>query len=323
MNSNLNPYEILGVKESDTLEHIEDIYIKFLNILHPDKAHTKEAKNLNMRKEEKLEYLQLIRDAYASISSARRETKYPDYKMEYSVDKDLKINRYNGITEEETNKFADETISKKFNREFNNGIIRDKKAGMADAFDRGYGEFDMGKNFANEGPLTMPSYSADINVEPSKIFHRPDMKDNRLIEYIPESSEFIGAGVSYQELGLSNVSDFSMITYGKGSLGGTDLMSVYGQNYEPWEKTIMRDTKLSAKFTDNENVSQKMTQMESSRGSIYDLPIDTNMMKAEKARNFAREQKEKIKMANEQHRAEYYNSLNTGRLNDLLKTNRK
>ena len=38
-----NPYEILGVKETDSLEHIDKVYQGFMKILHPDKANTKEA----------------------------------------------------------------------------------------------------------------------------------------------------------------------------------------------------------------------------------------------------------------------------------------
>lgn len=307
-----NPYDVLGVKENDSLEHIEHVYKQFMRLLHPDKAHTQEAKNLKMGKEEKLQYLQLIRTAYNSIVSAKRETKYPDYKMEYSIDQESRINMHNGLNEEDAKNFNNH----KFNKIFNDGLERDKKAGMTDAFGRGYGEFDMGKKFTDEGKITMPAYSGDIDVEASKIFHRPNAKDNRIVEYLPESSSFVNTGMDYQELGLTNVSDFSMITTGKGSLGGTDLMSVYGQNYEPWEKTVMRDPKLSAKFTDEGNVSQRMVQMESERGGIYDLPIDHQMMEAERVRNFAQEQQEKIRMVQKNYRDEYYNELNKGRLND-------
>ena len=307
---NVNPYEILGVSEKDTLEHIEHVYKSFMRLLHPDKANTQEAKNLKMSQDERSEYLILIRNAYNSIISIKRETKYPDYKMDYTVDQESRINMDKSFIDDDGGNFGT-----KFNKKFNEGIERDKKAGIADVFGRGYGDFDTGKKFSDEGKITMPSYSPDIDVEASKIFHRPNMNDNRLVDYLPESG-FGGIGMDYQELGLTNVSDFSMTTTGKGGLGGTDLMSVYGNNYEPWEKTIMRDPKLSAKFSDEADVRQKMAQMEQDRGSIYDLPIDYKMMEAEKARNFAMEQQEKMRMANKNFRDEYYNELNKGRLND-------
>jgi curved DNA-binding protein CbpA len=309
---NMNPYEVLGVKETDSLEHIESVYKKFMMLIHPDKANTKEARSLNMGKEEKIQYLQLIRGAYTNIVSSRKETKYPDYKMEYNIDQDSKINLHQGLVEEDTKNFD----KAKFNKIFNDSLEKERKAGITDAFGRGYGEFDVGKKFSDEGKITMPAYAGDIDVEHSKIFQRPNMKDDRIVEYLPESAAFANTGMDYQELGLTNVSDFSMTTTGKGSLGGTDLMSVYGQNYEPWDKTIMRDPRLAAKFTDEGNVSQRMAQMEVDRGGIYDVPIDHKMMEAERTRNFASEQQEKMRIANKNYRDGYYNELNKGRLND-------
>jgi len=306
-----NPYEVLGVSESDSLAHIEHVYKSFMKLLHPDKAHTAEAKSLNMGKEEKLQYLQLIRKAYTSIVDARKETKYPDYKMEYQIDQDAKINLHQGMTEDDAKNFNRE----KFNNLFNQGQDRDKKAGMTDPFGRGYGEFDLGKKFSDEGKVTMPSYSHDVPIETPKVFHHPDMKDNRLVEYLPESAGFVSAGLPYQELGLSNVSDFSMTTMGKGSLGGSDLMSVYGQNYEPWEHTVKRDPKLYAKFTDESNLSSRMASLEKDRGGIYDLPLDHRMLQAEIDRNMALESKEKIRNMNKSQRDNYYDNLNQGRLN--------
>jgi len=311
---NINPYEVLGVSEKDSLEHIENVYKNFLLVLHPDKANTPEARSLNMRQEDKLQYLQLVRTAYNTITTARRETKYPDYKIDYEINPDSKINMHGDFTAEDAKDFN----SKKFNEEFNKSQERDKKAGITDAFGRGYGEFDTGKKFSDTGKLTMPTYSGDIDTEPSKVFHRPDMKDNRLIEYLPESNPFAAVGMEYQELGLANVSDFSMTTSGKGSLGGVDLMSAYGQNYEPWSKTVERDSKLSAKFKDEGNVTQRMAQLEVERGGIYNLPIDKKLMDAERARNFAAEQQEKMRMSQETHRDEYYTELNKGRLKDIL-----
>jgi len=308
---NTNPYEILGVSETDTLEHIEHVYKSFMRLLHPDKANTVEARNLKMDQNEKSEYLILIRGAYNSIVSTKRETKYPDYRMDYKVDQDTRINIDKTFIDDDG-----EDFNKKFNKKFNDGLERDKKAGIVDAFGRGYGDFDTGKKFSDGGKVVMPAYSPDIDVEASKIFHRPNMKDNRLVEYLPESKTFGSIGMDYQELGLSNVSDFSMTTTGKGGLGGTDLMSVYGNNYEPWEQTVMRDPTLAAKFSDEGDIRQRMSKMENDRGAIYDLPIDHKMMEAERARNFALEQQEKMRMAHENYRDEYYSELNKGRLND-------
>ena len=282
-----------------------------MKLLHPDKANTVEARSLNMGKEEKFQYMQLIRKAYMSIIDARKEKKYPDYKMDYKIDQDSKINLHQGLTEDDAKNFNRE----KFNNLFNQGLERDKKAGVTDPFGRGYGEFDIGKKFSDEGKVVMPSYSHDVPIETPKVFHRPDMKDNRLVEYLPESG-FGGSGLAYQELGLTNVTDFSMTTMGKGALGGSDLMSVYGQNMEPWEHTVKRDAKLYAKFNDESNLSARMANLEKDRGGIYDLPLDQKMIQAEMERNFAMENQERIRNMNKAQRDEYYNELNKGRLNN-------
>jgi len=307
---NINPYEVLGVSEKDSLAHIENVYKQFMRLLHPDKANTPEAKNLKMGKEEKLQYLQLIRKAYTSIMDIRKETKYPDYKMEYKIDQESMINLHNGLTEDDAKNFN----ANKFNSIFKESLERDKKSGMTDPFGRGYGEFDVGKRFEDSGKVTMPTYSHDIPIETPKVFHRPDMKDNRLVEYLPESAAFANIGMNYQELGLSNVSDFSVTLSGKGGFCGTDLMSVYGQNYEPWEETVKRDSKLYNKYNDESNLNAKMAQMESSRGGIYDLPINKEMLEAERTRNFALEQQERMRMMTKNQRDEYYNDLNKGRI---------
>lgn len=308
MNGNISPYEVLGVNEKDSLEHIEYVYQQFMKSLHPDRANTKEARQLNMSEKDKNVYLQMIRTAYNTIMSNKRETKYPDYNMDYKIEQESRINMHDGLTKEDAKNFN----NTKFNSLFEQTLERDKKAGMTDPFGRGYGEFDVGKKFTDNKQISMPSYSGDIDVMESKNFHK---SDNRLAEYLPESSVYSDLR-DFQELGISNVSDFSVTVPGKGSFGGTDLMTVYGQNLEPWEKVIMRDPKYSAKFNDETDISRKMNQLETDRGSIYDLPMDHKLMEAEKMRNFASEQQEKMRMSNKNYRDEYFNELNKGRLKD-------
>lgn len=297
-----NPYEILGVKQSDSVEYIESVYNNYMRLLHPDRAHTKESRKLGMTQEEKVKYMQIIRSAYSTILSTKKETKYPDYTKQYTIDNDVRIN----VAKELKGEFNREN----FNAAFDNASQRDKKAGIIDAYSRGYEEFDKGKNYNSVGTLALPSYTDVEDVTKSRVYKN---KDDRLIEYSPDIFDM---GTGYQELGLTNVSNFSITTTGKTGLGGCDLMAVYGQNLEPWEQVAMRDPKLSVKFLDTEDVHKKMSKMESERGSVYDLPLDYKMLEAEKARNFALEQQEKIRMANTEYRDEYYNEINRGRLTD-------
>lgn len=308
-----NPYKILGVRESDSLEEINRVYKQFMMILHPDKANTPEARSLNMSHEEKLQYLQMIRKAWKDILQVRQEQNYPDYNVNYEISQEMRINpKTSGLTVNDARNFN----QNKFNQRFSDSVNRERKAGMSDPFNRGYGDFDVGKDYTREGTVTMPSYSADVPVETPKVFARPDMKDNRLVEYIPDSAPLFGTSLNHQELGITSVSDFSMTISGKGSISGTDLMSVYGQNYENWEDTVSRDPILNAKFNDGSDVSKRLTQMESSRGNVYNLPIDQKMLRAEMNHNTFLNSQEKIRQQNLNKRDEYFNELNRGKLNN-------
>lgn len=306
-----NPYQILGVSETDSIENIEYVYKQFVKLLHPDKSHTKEAKNLNLNHDEKAEYLLMITNAYKTIMSTKKTSNYPDYKINYEIKEDSRIYYDNNIGDlTGTNDFQN-----KFNRQFDASLERDKKAGMVDAYGKGYKEFDAGKKYSDDTKLSIPSYSSDVDVSSSKNFYKPNNNDNRLINYLPEANLIGSFGAEYQELGLINITDFSMTTSGKGGLGGTDLMSAYAHNYEPWENTFKKSKEYS-KFDTNDKITDKVTKMEQERGRIYDLPLDQNMIKAEKTRNFALEQQEKLRMNNLNKRDEYYNEINKGRIKD-------
>ena len=64
-----NPYEVLGVSETDSIEHIEMAYKGFMKILHPDKANTPEAKRLGMTTDEKSFLLPIYNTSGSNISS--------------------------------------------------------------------------------------------------------------------------------------------------------------------------------------------------------------------------------------------------------------
>ncbi len=308
-----NPYDTLGVKETDSLAHINKVYKDFMMLLHPDKSNTAEAKSLRMSPEEKFKYLQLIRKAYKQILNVRKEQKFPDYNVEYEIDEDVKINlRHTGLTEEDAKNFNQD----KFNKKFSQAQTRDRKAGMDDPFNRGYGDFAAGKDFNQTGKVSLPSYNPDISVETPKTFARPDMKDNRLVEYIPEAAAFANVGISHQELGLTSISDFSIAPSGKSGIIGSDLNSVYGQNFENWEETVKRDSHLSSKYNDDADVNKRLAAMESDRGGIYDLPLDQKMIRAELDRNTLLANQDRMKNMHQNKRDGYYNDLNKGRLNN-------
>lgn len=140
------------------------------------------------------------------------------------------------------------------------------------------------------------------------------MKDNRLKEYIPSTTTFFDSSANYQELGITSISDFSMSIQGKGSISGTDLMSAYGNNMEPWEDTVRKDAKLYAKYNDMEDITAKTNKIKSDRANIYNLPVDQKLENDIIRQNERLKKKEVKRLANMEYRDEYYNALNQGRL---------
>lgn len=313
-----NPYEILGVKETDNMGHIDHIYRGFVKLLHPDRANTTESERLGMSKHEKTKYFGLIKNAYKLIRDNHKDNQpdYPDYPVQYEVDTDHTINFNHGLTEDDAKNFNHD----KFNKIYMDSLKRDSEAGMSDPFSNGYEDFNTGKDFSGTGNVTsIPSYTGDISVEKSKHVKKPGLKkSNKLVEYVPSSSVFEDIGIPYQELGLTNVSDFSMSMSGKGAINGTDLMSVYGKNVEPWEKTFQRDKKLYSKFTDTEEISSKASKIQSDRGNIYNLPLDKKMIKMENNHNLIMKTNEKMRNLQLSKRDEYFDDLNMGRLENGL-----
>lgn len=302
----INPYQILGVSENDSIEHIDYVYREFIKLLHPDKL---SSQNLKIKDQEKAEYLQLIRDAYNAIMSSNVKLNNPKRSNEYK--NDIKITMDKAfINNGKISQANSESFDKKFNEAFEHRLEIDRNAGLTNGFERGYKEFDNGKNFESSGPLTLPSYSGDIDVKPSAILQHQEIGDTRLTEYKPEFVSFADTAVNYQEVGITSVSDFTMAPTGKSGIGGADLMSVYGANYEPWEKTAMRDSRLSTKFTDSTNITQKMSKMESTRGTDYDfIPTEPLYLESVKTAEQVREQLAMLKKNDATGTRDYYNKF--------------
>lgn len=302
-----NPYEILGVKETDSIEHIENVYKSYIKLLHPDKENTAEVKRLNMSRKERTEFLIILQNAYKSIINSTKEVNYPDYKINYEIDETVRIGNMNDIKPGDSNN--------KFNAVFEKSKERDKKAGIVDAFSKGYSEFDSGRSFSNTNKVTAQSYSPDVDVTAAAVKKRTNTKDDRLVEYLPNIG-FMDTELNFQELGIVNITNFGLSASGKGGMSATDLNDAYGNNYEVWEETVKRDKTLSEKFSDDASVKKRFMSQQLSRESIYNEPIDRNMLRAEARRNDIIEKQNKIRQANLGLYDSYYNDLNQGRLNE-------
>ncbi len=87
-------YEVLGVKKTDSMEHINSVYKKLIRVLHPDKSLTFEAKKLGWTDDEKIEAFENVKKAYEyiKIEKNRKMINVPDYNINYDLDSDVRIN---------------------------------------------------------------------------------------------------------------------------------------------------------------------------------------------------------------------------------------
>lgn len=281
----MDPYKVLNVSPNDSTEHIENVCRNYIKLLHPDKAHTSDAKRLGMSESEKREFLEMIHHAYEKIMELRsKEQYYPDYKMDYKVEKDFRIKK--------TVDYSDHSSgfnSQKFNEDFEKKKLKNQKNGLVDAYERGYNVFDKGKDYSDDNKQTIKAqqYSmSGIDTSSKMETHVPDMKDGRLVEYSYEDMAMNDDYKNeYYNYDLTHISDFSMTTSGKCGIGGTDLMKAYGKNFENWEDTIKRDTNIYNKYSDNTDVSKKMLRFEVERNNGNIVPMRGGDFKPQMSNN--------------------------------------
>lgn len=294
-----NPYEILGVKPTDSITEIKRVYHKYLMLLHPDK------RTIGMTESEQTRYLQEIKQAYQRIIAERKESNYPDYNINYNLEDGLKI--HGNLDPKNFN-------PDKFNTAFEKVSEHARKSGV-DPFAKGYEQFSSGKNYNQSGTVTAPTYTtSDISVETRHEFIERDTENGQLIAYRPETVDLYGSGLQYEELGLTQVENFSTSTSGKGSIVGSDLQQVYGKNYEFWENAVKKDEKLKKQFNNSDSIQDRFSHVESSREDIYKQPIDQRLVEQENSFMKQLKEQESARIAAQRRQDQYYTDLNMGRL---------
>jgi hypothetical protein len=276
-NENLyeEPYKILGVDPTITDEELKNEYSRLIKLLHPDKPLTTEAIKQGWTPESKLDAYFAVKNAYANILQLRQvsvENKYPDYNMDYNIDSDFTIPMDEIIDPKENMEL--------FNLKFAKQRELDIKNGFEDPFNKGYSQFDNVRDYNDTKAIKNIPARADISVVKDPIVEKRS-EDLIVRDYFSDyncygSSSFVNNG--YQ-LGASSVGDFSIIDM-KGSVPtsfGTDLMAVYGANYEYWEDTVKRNEKIYEKYQDTSSVTRKMNSALNSRDDTVFSEYDPEM----------------------------------------------
>lgn len=307
--SNMSPYAVLGVSETDSFDHITQVYNNLVKLLHPDKANNSYVTS----RDEQVKAFGAVRDAYKRIREINRITnkKLNKFDTEYSISGDVRIN--SAFNEEETRNIN----INKFNAMFESSARKLDKSEAADPYKRGYSEF-TGPRAPLEGPLVMPSYSATVEIsdEEKKRLQKAREKRSKkeLVERLPEEYEF-GSGGAFsncQELGVLNVSDFSMRTSGKGSICGTDLMCAFKDTLV-WEDIVSKNPELTKDYMSKERPEAIAERMASARQAPirYDAEV-SRLIDVMSAMN---QTKEALRKSTLDIRDAYAANMNMARLN--------
>lgn len=248
-----DPYEILGVNRTDPIEKIKQVFNLLSKKLHPDRPLTATAIKEGWTKEEKNKAFIRLTSAFKEIMAEKDiERMYPDYQMNYDITGDISIPRNTKIENTE-----------QLNAEFERAKRYDMENGFVDPNDFGYSQFapneDEYKQILDHGLSR-----ADINVVGIEQKQRELSGDGSLVhnDYFSFQNCYDkGSSIYATELGLNNISDYSITLNqnARDSLHGSDLMAVYGNNYEYWEDSVKRDSDLYKKYTDETRVDKKLT----------------------------------------------------------------
>lgn len=303
--SDISPYQILGVQESDSTGQITATYHTMVKMLHPDRGLTIEARRLGWTDEEKNVAYMAVQDAYKTIMNERKVQKnMPDFNIDYEVPGNFVNNMHEQL---DPKNFDSSAFNNFFEQEKENHI----KNGFQDPFSRGYSMFGNTEehDLIRKGQ-SRPDVSVTIN--PERVPHKMN-NNGALIKYnYMENNINFNSGIPSMEIGVANVEDFT-VNIGSG-LTGTDLMSVYGQNNEYWEDSVKKDSKLYSRFTDDTKVEKKMNSYLNERSAFNYSEIDDEI-NAEIQRQLDNEKRlEQIRKIQVQKEDEYYQSRYIGNI---------
>ncbi len=249
--------------------------------------------------------------ASGAASKGKGHTTRDDIYNEFDIE--------NGLNKSTVKSFPviDKFNQDKFNEFFEHNKRKQQEDGFDDPFNRGYN--DMFKPMSTEeSNLIKSSLSRpDISVQTPSILKRPDMKDGRIVSYgIRENFLLSEPSVGYAEIGLSNVEDFSITVGGISSdcIHGSDLMAVYGQNYEYWEDSVKRDKNIYDKYNDTLAPEKKMNSHLSERSNLSYEP-DLEIQREIDLENKRKEKLEELRKYQAKKEDNYYIARNGGRLN--------
>jgi DnaJ-class molecular chaperone len=265
-----DPYQELGALKTDSAEKISNNYKKMMMSLHPDKKDTAEFKKLGITEHERVTILKRCMDAYKLIKVERSNQAFPEYKdfnIKYEISAEYvqpsrdfeQTNEYKSMPDfnkQDKQHFKNTEASLKSNfstSKFNSAFTANKdylkQNGYEDPNERGSAIFGNTSD-ADRSSRTFQNYSSSRSNEVPVISQdemKKRMKSHTMELQVRGDDNFnmLNKGIGYHEIGGPVFGDMSITTH---SLVANDLDTVYGQDLEYFEDSMMRNNKDLSKM---------------------------------------------------------------------------
>ena len=206
----MDPFKILKVSRSDSLEHIRNTFKKVARNVHPDKGGTDEMFNIVVEAYREIFKLKKMQEEKSFEQMKNDSRRYSD---------EQKATRSVHFAEDKYK--SEEEFQTKFNR-----IFEDNRLG--DANDDGYGRMMAASNPLREDINIERNVKSEKELNTS--FDDQKALNTDIVKYKePEALCVQSKRLQYDELGVENVDDFSSDTIGK-QLLYSDYMKAHTTN---------------------------------------------------------------------------------------------
>lgn len=243
----LNPFDILGIEETDNRHVVMGAYRRMIRMVHPDKA-----VQLGWTPEECTEAFQKIKGAYQTIMKDYNFVDAPDYDIIYSMDNVDSINNTD---------FKECDTTSQFNKRFELSKKALNQNGGDDPNDVGFSNFSRNQNLGIQELEDLLTREYETS-KPKKYIKHDTMVKHNPTALAPQNNSY--------EFGLTTIEDYGIASSSKSNtLNGTDISQVHN-NDEPWEISVSRNTKLFEKYNnkDNGDLNRRLELLQSERDSI-------------------------------------------------------
>jgi hypothetical protein len=244
----LNAFCTLGLSPTKDLLIIRDAYKTSIRLVHPDKI---KHFSLKWSKKDCVEAFNNIKNAYEILLTQYKNIDMPDYDITYSVE--------DFLLELKEPTFDCDQFNKEFEKQKEQELDGENNWGY-DMFTPS--ECELHDCCLEEENLSRTIQTSTILGNPYKV-EKP-RPSTAIVSVFPENIHLSTKIGNLQNTILGELTPDVQISTSCG-MKGVDLDVIYGYNYETWEKSMSRNTKVYKKYTDPKNIDTLLEKLQTER----------------------------------------------------------